>query len=100
MCWVRYSVRRRSHRGFRNRRCAFDKGEQFVNEQNGLAALSALVESQRIQIAELQHSLGILQDKDEIQRLQYAYGYLLDNRMFREIADLFANQDAWMEIGG
>ena len=71
-----------------------------MNEHNGLAALTALVESQRLQIAELQHSLGILQDKDEIQHLQYAYGFFLDNRMFREVADLFATRDAWIEIGG
>jgi hypothetical protein len=71
-----------------------------VDEPNGLAALRALVESQRVQIAKLQHSVGVLQDKDEIQRLQYAYGFFLDNRMFREIADLFASQDAWIEIGG
>jgi SnoaL-like domain len=71
-----------------------------VTELNGLAALSALVERQQLQIAELQHCVGILQDKDEIQRLQYAYGYFLDNRMFREIADLFASQGAWIEIGG
>jgi SnoaL-like domain len=71
-----------------------------VTEQNGLAALSTLVERQQLQIAELQHCVGILQDKDEIQRLQYAYGYFLDNRMFREIADLFASQGAWIEIGG
>ena len=58
-----------------------------------LATLSA-------QIAELQHAVGILQDKDEIQQLQFAYGFLLDNRMFREIADLFANEGAWIEIGG
>lgn len=71
-----------------------------MNEQQDLAALRALVEIQQTQIAELQHSLGILQDKDEIQRLQYAYGFFLDNRMFREIADLFASKDAWIEIGG
>ena len=71
-----------------------------MTEQIGLAALSALVERQRIQIAELQRCVGILQDKDDIQRLQYAYGYFLDNRMFREIADLFATQGAWVEIGG
>jgi hypothetical protein len=71
-----------------------------VTEQNGLTALKALVERQQLQIAELQHCVGILQDKDDIQRLQYAYGYFLDNRMFREIADLFATQGAWIEIGG
>ena len=71
-----------------------------MTEQNGLTALKALVERQQLQIAELQHCVGILQDKDDIQRLQYAYGYFLDNRMFREIADLFATQGAWIEIGG
>ena len=58
-----------------------------------LATLSA-------QIAELQHAVGLLEDKDEIRQLQFAYGFLLDNRMFREIADLFANEGAWIEIGG
>src|SRR5205807_1987354 len=54
----------------------------------------------RAHIAELQHALGILEDKDEIRALQFAYGYFLDNRMFREIADLFATNGAWIEIGG
>lgn len=71
-----------------------------MSDDSALIALSGLVELQRKQIAELHHSLGILQDKDEIQRLQYAYGFFLDNRMFREIADLFANEGAWIEIGG
>jgi SnoaL-like domain len=71
-----------------------------VTEQIGLAELNALVQRQQTQIAQLQHSLGILEDKDEIQRLQYAYGFFLDNRMFREIADLFASEGAWIEIGG
>lgn len=71
-----------------------------MSEQSELTALSRLVEQQRLQIAQLQHSVGVLQDKDEILRLQYAYGYFLDNRMFREIADLFATEGAWMEIGG
>jgi hypothetical protein len=65
-----------------------------------LATLNAIVQTQGAQIAELRHALGILQDKDEIQQLQFAYGFLLDNRMFREIADLFADQGAWIEIGG
>lgn len=71
-----------------------------MNEMTSVAALNAVLEAQRGQIAQLQYALGVLQDKDEIQRLQFAYGFLLDNRMFREIADLFATQDAWMEIGG
>ena len=71
-----------------------------MNEMTTVAALRADVEAQRSQIAELQHALGLLQDKDEIQRLQFAYGFLLDNRMFREVADLFATRGAWIEIGG
>lgn len=47
----------------------------------------------------LREQLGVLQDKDAIRELQYTYGYFIDNRMFREMADLFANQGAWMEIG-
>ncbi len=71
-----------------------------MNEMTSLAALTATVEAQRAQIAELRDALGILQDKDEIQELQFAYGFFLDNRMFREIADLFATNGAWIEIGG
>jgi hypothetical protein len=68
--------------------------------ETDLAALRATVEAQDHRIAGLKHELGILQDKDEIQRLQYAYGFFIDNRMFREMADLFSDQGAWMEIGG
>jgi SnoaL-like domain len=57
--------------------------------------------------AELTHELdtlrgeiGLLKDKDEIQRLQHSYGYFMDNRMFREMVDLFADSGAYMEIGG
>lgn len=71
-----------------------------MNEPHALAELSALVQRQQLQIAELQHSIGMLQDKDEIRRLQYAYGFFLDNRMFREVADLFADENPWIEIGG
>jgi hypothetical protein len=51
------------------------------------------------EILQLRAQLGVLQDKDEIRELQYAYGYFIDNRMFREMADLFADQGAHMEIG-
>jgi hypothetical protein len=71
-----------------------------VDEATSLAALTETVQTQRAHISELRHALGILEDKDEIQALQFAYGYFLDNRMFREIAELFANEGAWMEIGG
>lgn len=51
-------------------------------------------------VAELTHQVGVLQDQAEIERLQYAYGFFIDNRMFREMADLFADEGAWIEIGG
>jgi hypothetical protein len=54
----------------------------------------------KAQVAELTAQLGVLQDKAEIERLQYAYGFFIDNRMFREMADLFAEEGAWIEIGG
>lgn len=51
-------------------------------------------------VAQLAHQVGVLQDQAEIERLQYAYGFFIDNRMFREMADLFADEGAWIEIGG
>lgn len=54
----------------------------------------------KAQVEELTGQLGLLQDKAEIERLQFAYGFFIDNRMFREMADLFAEQGAWIEIGG
>ncbi len=43
--------------------------------------------------------LGVLEDKEEIGRLQRMYGYYIDNRMWREMADLFADEGASIEIG-
>ncbi len=65
-----------------------------------LAPLQTQIHVQARRIEELQQALGRLQDKDDIQQLQFMYGFFLDNRMFREIADLFTDQGAWMEIGG
>ena len=65
-----------------------------------LRALREQLARQQATIAELTHQLGLLQDKHEIERLQYAYGFFIDNRMFREMADLFAEEGAWIEIGG
>ena len=71
-----------------------------MNTESEFAALRAHLDTQSVRLQRLEHELGILQDKDEIQRLQYSYGFFIDNRMFREMADLFADQGAWMEIGG
>jgi SnoaL-like domain len=71
-----------------------------VNNDTEFASIRAHMETQARRIDRLEHDLGILQDKDEIQRLQYSYGFFMDNRMFREMTDLFADEGAWMEIGG
>lgn len=65
-----------------------------------LKSLRTLVERQVAELAAANQRIGLLEDKNEIERLQYAYGYLLDNRMFRELADLFADEGAWFEIAG
>lgn len=65
-----------------------------------LQALKAQVLDQSRQLAAADHRIGMLEDKNEIERLQYTYGFLIDNRMFREMADLFADEGAYIEIGG
>jgi hypothetical protein len=65
-----------------------------------LALLREQLAIQAQHLQRLEHALGILQDREEIRRLQYCYGYFMDNRMFREMTDLFADCGAHMEIGG
>jgi hypothetical protein len=65
-----------------------------------LRSLKDALARQQAAIEALTSQLGLLQDQAEIERLQYAYGYFIDNRMFREMADLFADEGAWIEIGG
>src|SRR3989337_2957373 len=50
-------------------------------------------------IAELEKRLAALEDKEAIQRVQYMYGYYIDNHMWDEMADLFADHTASIEIG-
>ena len=64
-----------------------------------LRALRAAVESQAAELSETRRRLALLEDKNTIERLQYAYGYFIDNRMFREMADLFCDEGCWIEIG-
>ncbi|MGF7172142.1 hypothetical protein FHS91_003847 [Sphingobium xanthum] len=68
-----------------------------IEEQIG--ALRIAFKEQAAQLAAARHQIGLLEDKNEIERLQYTYGFLIDNRMFREMADLFADEGAWIEIG-
>lgn len=46
----------------------------------------------------LEKRVALLEDERDIARLQNIYGYYLDNRMWREVADLFA-QGGEIEIG-
>lgn len=62
-------------------------------------SVEAELASLKAELAQARHAIGLLEDKNEIERLQDAYGYFLDNRMFREVADLFADEGAWIEIG-
>jgi hypothetical protein len=50
-------------------------------------------------IAMLEQRLAVVEDHEAIRRLQYQYGFYLDNRMWREVADLFTDQAPSMEIG-
>lgn len=65
-----------------------------------LTTLRSQVEAQGRDLADALHRLALVEDRNAIERLQYAYGYFIDNRMFREMADLFSDRpDCWIEIG-
>ena len=64
-----------------------------------LAGLAEEVGRLREELAETRHRLDLLEDRNAIEQLQYAYGYFIDNRMFREMTDLFSDEGAWIEIG-
>ncbi|MGH8219689.1 MAG: nuclear transport factor 2 family protein [Steroidobacteraceae bacterium] len=49
-------------------------------------------------IGELERRLALLEDEREIARLQNIYGFYLDNRMWGELAALFA-ENGEIEIG-
>lgn len=48
-----------------------------------IETLKAAVARQAEELAEARHRIGLLEDKNEIERLQYLYGFLIDNRMFQ-----------------
>ena len=64
-----------------------------------IQALEALATRQQSRIDRLSIVVERLEDRIAIEQLQYAYGYLIDNRMFDEMADLFTDDEPWMEIG-
>ena len=50
-------------------------------------------------IGELELRLAALEDVEAIRRLQYMYGYYIDLRLWDEMAGLFADEGAAIEIG-
>jgi hypothetical protein len=62
-------------------------------------ALAGEVAALRAELADLHHRLALVEDRAAIERLQYAYGYFIDNRMFGEMTDLFTDAEPWIEIG-
>jgi hypothetical protein len=51
-------------------------------------------------IKTLETRLGILEDMEEIKKLQKIYGYYLDNKLWDEIVDLFSDNTESVELGG
>jgi hypothetical protein len=47
----------------------------------------------------VEHRVGILEDMEQIQRLQRMYGYYIDLCLWEPMADLFADKGAAIEIG-
>jgi hypothetical protein len=52
---------------------------------------------QRLQA--LESRLARLEDREEVERLQYMYGFYIDNRMWPEMAALFCEEAPSIEIG-
>lgn len=51
------------------------------------------------QLQGLEARLALTEDRQEIERLQYIYGFYIDNRMWAEMAELFCEQEPSIEIG-
>lgn len=51
------------------------------------------------ELAELKARLAVMEDRAAIERLQYQYGYYIDNRMWAEMSALFCDDAPEMEIG-
>ncbi|MDX1561588.1 MAG: nuclear transport factor 2 family protein [Gammaproteobacteria bacterium] len=64
----------------------------------GAAMPDAAVDSLWRELDALEHRRQLVEDSDDIKRLQRAYGYYLDHALWDEVADLFA-ADASLEIG-
>jgi len=72
--------------------CWFARAQSDNPDAQKIAAVGA-------RLAHVEQTLGRLEDERAIENLQRAYGYFVDKAMWRETADLFA-EDATLEIGG
>lgn len=50
-------------------------------------------------VADLRKRIGLLEDRDAIEKVQRAYGYYVDKSLWGDVANLFA-EDGKVEIGG
>lgn len=48
---------------------------------------------------DIENRLGLIEDREAIERIQYQYGFYLDNRMWDEVAALFSDESPSIEIG-
>jgi hypothetical protein len=61
-------------------------------------AMTTIEELQR-RLQTLEARLARSEDRQEIERLQYMYGFYIDNRLWAEMADLFCAHEPSIEIG-
>lgn len=55
--------------------------------------------SEQGSLAAIDYRVGLIEDRQAIERLQYQYGYYLDNRMWEEIVETFCDNEPSIEIG-
>ncbi len=51
------------------------------------------------EVAELRQRLQLIEDRQAIERLQYQYGYYIDNRLWDAMVELFCDEEPSIEIG-
>lgn len=50
-------------------------------------------------LVQLEQEIDLIEDRRAIRRLQYLYGYYVDNHMWHEMVDLFCHDEPSMEVG-
>lgn len=70
-----------------------------MTSSDTIEALRRELADLRAVVSQQAQRLTVVEDRAAIERLQYIYGYFMDNRMFDEMVDLFTDDAPWMEIG-